>query len=487
MTLYLREPSMASGLGEPAHEDVEVAIEAQVHVAKTPVVQCLDAANHEFSPQRMFPAHLPQPDGIRRRKRRGGTILPQMPGNSFGQAFRITTAGESHGPGNLVIVDGCPPGLPLGVEDLLPDLARRRPGQSAIVTQRDEPDAPEILSGVFDGRTTGTSIAILIRNRDQRSRDYSAIKDKYRPGHADHTYDAKYGFRDYRGGGRSSARETTVRVAAGAVAKKLIAERFGGRVVGYVKQIGDVAAAIPDPAAVTLDRVERLPGGGPNIVRCPDAGAAERMVALIERMRAEQDSIGGLAEIVATGVPAGLGEPVFDKLKADLGKALFSLPAVLGVEYGVGFGCATLRGTQSNDVFYVTGSATREAGGAVEGSGSAECASVDADDQSSGGKKTADDSGAPATPRIATRTNRHGGMLGGISSGMPIVLRAAVKPTSSLPQPQETVTRAGERTTIATKGRHDPCLLPRFIPMAEAMVALVLADHWLRWRAAGGG
>ena len=400
-----------------------------------------------------------------------------MPGNSFGQAFRITTAGESHGPGNLVIVDGCPPGLPLGVEDLLPDLARRRPGQSAIVTQRDEPDAPEILSGVFDGRTTGTSIAILIRNRDQRSRDYSAIKDKYRPGHADHTYDAKYGFRDYRGGGRSSARETTVRVAAGAIAKKLIAERFGGRVVGYVKQVGDVAAEIPDPAAVTLDRVEQLPGGRPNIVRCPDAAAAERMVTLIERMRAEQNSIGGVAEIVATGVPAGLGEPVFDKLKADLGKALFSLPAVLGVEYGVGFDCATLRGTESNDVFYAAGSGERADGGGETTSGGGE--------RASGGAEVVA-TAAVDKPRIATRTNRHGGMLGGISSGMPIVLRAAVKPTSSLPQPQETVTRAGEPTTITTKGRHDPCLLPRFIPMAEAMVALVLADHWLRWRAAGG-
>ncbi|MYN64285.1 MAG: chorismate synthase [Acidobacteria bacterium] len=403
-----------------------------------------------------------------------------MPGNSFGQAFRITTAGESHGPGNLVIVDGCPPGLPLRVEDLIPDLARRRPGQSAIVTQRDEPDAPEILSGVFEGKTTGTSIAILIRNRDQRSRDYAAIKDKYRPGHADHTYDAKYGFRDYRGGGRSSARETTVRVAAGAIAKKLIAERFGGRVVGYVKQVGGVAAEIPDPAAVTLDRVEQLPDGRPNIVRCPDAAAAERMVALIERMRAEQNSIGGVAEIVAAGIPAGLGEPVFDKLKADLGKALFSLPAVLGVEYGVGFGCATLRGTESNDVFYAAevlertiGSGNRPADDVGETAGNA-------------GDRSAAGGGAPASPRIATRTNRHGGMLGGISSGMPIVLRAAVKPTSSLPQPQETVTRTGEPTTIATKGRHDPCLLPRFIPMAEAMVALVLADHWLRWQAAGG-
>ena len=390
-----------------------------------------------------------------------------MPGNSFGQAFRITTAGESHGPGNLVIVDGCPPGLPLSVEDLTPDLARRRPGQSAIVTQRDEPDLPEILSGVFEGRTTGTSIAILVRNRDQRSRDYTAIKDKYRPGHADHGYDAKYGFRDYRGGGRSSARETTVRVAAGAIAKKLIAERFGGRVVGYVRQIGEVVADVPDPAAVTLDHVERLPGGRPNIVRCPDAAAAERMVALIERMRGEQNSIGGVAEIVTTGVPAGLGEPVFDKLKADLGKALFSLPAVLGVEYGVGFGCATLRGTESNDVFYAAGGAERATDGA--------------------GPPATTAGEAPGTPRIATRTNRHGGMLGGISSGMPIVLRAAVKPTSSLSQPQETVTRSGEPTTIATKGRHDPCLLPRFIPMAEAMVGLVLADHWLRWQAAGGG
>ena len=396
-----------------------------------------------------------------------------MPGNSFGQAFRITTAGESHGPGNLVIVDGCPPGLPLGVDDLLPDLARRRPGQSAIVTQRNEADAPEILSGVFEGRTTGASIAILVRNRDQRSRDYAAVRDKYRPGHADHGYDAKYGFRDHRGGGRSSARETAVRVAAGAVAKKLIAERFGGRVVGYVRQVGDVVARVPDPAAVAPDQVECLPDGRPNVVRCPDAAAAARMVALIERVRGERNSIGGVAEIVASGVPAGLGEPVFDKLKADLGKALFSLPAVLGVEYGVGFGCATLRGTENNDVFCVAGGGGETAGGAGEASGG-------------GGAAASAPGGAPGAPRIATRTNRHGGMLGGISSGMPIVLRAAVKPTSSLPQPQETVTRAGEPTTIVTRGRHDPCLLPRFVPMAEAMAALVLADHWLRWQAAGG-
>lgn len=368
-----------------------------------------------------------------------------MAGNSFGQVFRITTAGESHGPGNLVIVDGCPPGLELSPADLASDLARRRPGQSRLVTQRQEADEAELLSGVFEGRTTGTSIAILIRNTDAKSRDYSAIKDKYRPGHADHSYDAKYGFRDYRGGGRASARETVARVAAGAIAKKLVAAAFGGRVVGYVKQIGDIVADVAEPAEVTLENVEQLPDGAPNIVRCPDHAAAARMVELIERVRKEQDSVGGIAEIVATGVPAGLGEPVFDKLKADLAKALFSIPAVLGVEYGAGFGCATLRGSENNDVF------------TTEGEGEER--------------------------RIVTRTNRHGGMLGGISSGMPIVLRAAVKPTSSLPQEQPTVTRDGEPTSIRTRGRHDPCLLPRFVPIAEAMVALVLADHWLRWKA----
>ena len=375
-----------------------------------------------------------------------------MPGDSFGHTFRVSTAGESHGPGNVVIIEGCPPGLALTETDLAEDLARRRPGQSHIVTSRDEPDHPEILSGVFEGQTTGTAIAILIRNTDQRGRDYADIKDKYRPGHADYTYDAKYGGRDYRGGGRSSARETSVRVAAGVVAKRIIASAFGGRVVGYVRQIGGIVAEIADPAAVTLDQVERLPTGEPNIVRCPDAGCAAEMVALIEQVREQRDSIGGVAEVVATGVPAGLGEPVFDKLKADLAKALFSLPAVLGVEYGVGFGAATLRGSENNDLFYATAPV-----GAPSG----------------------------AAPHIATRSNRHGGMLGGISSGMPIVLRAVVKPTSSLPREQETVTRSGEPTSIRTKGRHDPCLLPRFVPMAEAMVAIVLADHWLRWRASG--
>ncbi|WP_437225834.1 chorismate synthase [Planctomicrobium sp. SH661] len=372
-----------------------------------------------------------------------------MAGNSFGQAFRITTAGESHGPGNVVIIDGVPSGIPLSVEDLQVDLQRRKPGQSKIVTQRKEDDEPEILSGVFEGRTTGTSLAILIRNQDQRSKDYGDIKDLYRPGHADYSFDAKYGFRDYRGGGRSSARETTVRVAAGVVAKKLIAQVFGGSVIGYVTQVGSIRAEIADPASVTLQQVETLPSGEPNIVRCPDLAAAAKMIELIDECRLSGDSIGGAAEIVATGVPAGLGEPVFDKIKADLAKALFSLPAVLGVEYGIGFGCVTMRGSEHNDLF----TSQKEADG---------------------------------SSKISTRTNRHGGMLGGISTGMPIVLRAAVKPTSSLPIPQETVDREGNAATIRTKGRHDPCLLPRFIPMAEAMVAIVIADHWLRWKGQHG-
>ena len=361
-----------------------------------------------------------------------------MAGNTFGESFRVTTTGVSHGPGYMVIIDGCPPGLPLCEEDLIPDLQRRRPGQSKIVTQRDEADRPEIWSGVFEGKTDGTSIGILFRNQDQRSRDYSDIKDKYRPGHADFTFDAKYGFRDYRGGGRSSARETMCRVAAGAIAKKLLAG-LGVTIVGYVKQVGEIKAGNIIPEEVTLDRVEATP------VRCPDADKAREMIALIEQTRKEQDSIGGISELVATGVPVGWGEPVFDKLKADLAKAFLSLPAVTAFEYGAGFAVATARGSENNDRFI-----QKEEG------------------------------------RIGTETNRHGGMLGGISSGEPIVCRVAVKPTSSLSQPQKTVTRKGENTEIATRGRHDPCLLPRFVPMGEAMMALVLVDHWLRWKAQCG-
>jgi chorismate synthase len=365
-----------------------------------------------------------------------------MAGNSFGKLFRISTAGVSHGPGYVVIIDGCPPGLPLSVEDLLPDLRRRRPGQSKLVSQRKEEDVPEIWSGVFEGKTDGTPISILFRNTDQRSQDYGDIKDKYRPGHADFTFDAKFGFRDYRGGGRSSARETLCRVAAAAIAKKWLAQH-GIRVLGYVKQIGSVNADIPDPSGVTLEQVEANP------VRCPDTAAAQRMIALIEEVRKDLDSIGGVCELVATGVPPGLGEPVFDKLKADLAKALLSLPAVTAFEYGAGFNVATARGSGNNDPFVPR----PEAVGPL---------------------------------KIGTETNRHGGMLGGISSGAPIVCRVAVKPTSSLPQPQRTVTRAGEPTEIVVRGRHDPCLLPRFVPMGEAMVALVLMDHWLRWRAQCG-
>ncbi len=361
-----------------------------------------------------------------------------MAGNGFGQAFRVTTAGESHGPANVVIVDGCPPGLALSADDLGTDLARRRPGQSRLVSQRRERDEAEILSGVFEGKTTGTAIAILIRNEDPKSRDYDAIKDLYRPGHADFSYDAKYGRRDYRGGGRASARETVARVAAGAVAKKLIAEAFGGEVIGYVMQVGDVRAEVPDE--VTREAVETFPDGTPNPVRCPDPEAAARMIALIDEVRKAQDSVGGVAEVVARGVPAGLGEPVFDKLEAELARALFGIPAVVGVEKGAGFRAAEMRGSAHNDLFV-----------------------------SEGG-------------RIRTTTNRHGGVLGGISTGMPIVMRAAVKPTSSLPREQPTVTRQGAPATIRTKGRHDPCVLPRFVPIAEAMVALVLADHWLRWK-----
>ena len=389
-----------------------------------------------------------------------------MPGNSFGELFRVTTAGVSHGPGYLVIIDGCPPGLPLGVDDLLPDLRRRRPGQSKIVTQRDEPDLPEIWSGVFEGKTDGTSIGILFRNTDQRSHDYSDIKDKYRPGHADYTFDAKYGFRDYRGGGRSSARETVCRVAAGAVAKKLLAAQ-GIRILGYVKQVGSVLADIPDPTTLTLEQVEATP------VRCPDPDKAAEMIALIEAVRKEQDSIGGVCELVATGVPAGLGEPVFDKLKADLAKGLMSLPAVTAFEYGAGFAVATARGSENNDAFIpLTPSPSPTAGGGEQ--------------EDSSPPPTVGEGSGVGGRRIGTATNRHGGMLGGISSGEPIVCRVAIKPTSSLSRPQPTVTRSGEPTEIATRGRHDPCLLPRFVPMGEAMVALVLADHWLRWRAQCG-
>lgn len=365
-----------------------------------------------------------------------------MAGNTFGTLFRVTTAGVSHGPGYMCIIDGCPAGLELSEADLLPDLARRRPGQSKLTTQRDEADRPEIWSGVFEGKTDGTPIGILFRNSDARSSDYAELRDKYRPGHADYTFEARYGRRDYRGGGRSSARETICRVAAGAVAKKLLA-RAGIRILGYVTQIGPIRATIPDPTAVTLEQVEASP------TRCPDPQAARLMEELIETVRKDRDSIGGVCELAALGVPPGLGEPVFDKLKADLAKALLSLPAVVGFEYGSGFAAAGMRGSEHNDAFVPTG-------------------------------RPHPPPADPTIPALHTETNRHGGMLGGISSGQPIVCRVALKPTSSIPRPQRTVARSGEPTELLVKGRHDPCLLPRFVVMGEAMMALVLADHWLR-------
>jgi len=360
-----------------------------------------------------------------------------MAGNTIGQLFRVTTAGESHGPANVVIMDGVPAGIVLAIEDIQKDLDRRRPGQSKITSHRHEPDQAAILSGVFEGKTTGTPLAILIRNTDIRSGDYDEMKDKYRPGHADFTYDAKYGFHDYRGGGRASARETVTRVAAGAVAKKILLSLSPDiRIIGYVKQIGNIISDITDPATLSLEQVDST------IVRCPDSNAAEKMIALIEKVRSERDSIGGLAEIIIQGIPAGWGEPVFDKLNAELARALFSIPAVTGVEFGIGFGASIARGSEINDSF------------------------------------VSDKTG------IKTVTNRHGGIQGGISTGMPVIIRCALKPPSSIPREQQTVTTSGQPASITVKGRHDPCLLPRFIPVAEAMIAIILADHGLRQRQA---
>jgi len=360
-----------------------------------------------------------------------------VPGNSFGTLFRITTFGESHGPALGVVIDGCPPGLPLSADDLRPDLDRRRPGQSKLTTQRNEADAPEILSGVFDGHTTGTPIAILFRSTDTRTRDYDRIKELYRPGHADFTFDAKYGRRDYRGGGRSSARETVARVAAGAVARKLL-RADGIEVLGYTRQVGDVIADGIDLDAFTLEEVEATG------VRCPDPAIAARMEQTIDAARKDGDSIGGVAELVVRGCPAGLGEPVFEKLKAAFASALVGIPAVTGFECGSGFAAARMRGSAHNDAFV-------------------------------------NDDGT-----ITTDSNRHGGMLGGISTGRPIVLRASIKPTSSIAKTQRTVTRSGDEAEIQVTGRHDPCLVPRFIPIGEAMICLVVIDHLLRWRAQCG-
>lgn len=353
-------------------------------------------------------------------------------GNIFGHLFRITTFGESHGGGVGVVIDGCPPRLEISEAEIQKELDRRRPGQSKITTPRQETDSCEIISGVFEGKTTGTPIAILVRNKDARSQDYDEMAVKYRPSHADATYDAKYGIRNWKGGGRSSARETIGRVAAGAIAKNILQQIAGVEIVGYVKRIKDLEAIV-DPDTVTLEQVES------NIVRCPDQEAAQKMIDLIDQIRRDKDSLGGVVECVARNVPKGLGEPVFDKLEADLAKAVMSLPATKGFEIGSGFAGTVLTGSEHNDEFY-----TDEEG------------------------------------NIRTVTNRSGGVQGGISNGENIIIRVAFKPTATIGKEQHTVTNTGEETTLAAKGRHDPCVLPRAVPMVEAMVALVVCDHLLR-------
>ncbi len=355
--------------------------------------------------------------------------------NTFGHLFRITTFGESHGGGVGVVLDGCPPRISICEEDIQKELDRRRPGQSKITTPRRETDTCEILSGVFQGKTLGTPISILVRNKDARPVDYQEMAEKYRPSHADATYDAKYGIRNWAGGGRSSARETIGRVAAGAIAKKILRQVADVDIVGYVKRIQHLEATV-ESDRVTQDQVES------NIVRCPDAECAQKMVDLIDQTRRQGDSLGGVVECVARNIPKGLGSPVFDKLEADLAKGIMSLPASKGFEIGSGFAGTTLTGSQHNDEFY-----TDEAG------------------------------------NIRTRTNRSGGIQGGISNGESIILRAAFKPTATIRKEQQTVTATGEETTLAARGRHDPCVLPRAVPMVEAMVALVLCDHLLRQQA----
>lgn len=356
--------------------------------------------------------------------------------SSTGVVFRVTTFGESHGVGVGVVVDGCPPRLELSEADLQPDLDRRRPGQSRLVTQRDEADRAEILSGLWEGRTTGTPIAVLVRNADQRSAAYDHLSDLYRPSHADFTYDAKYGIRAIAGGGRASARETIGRVAAGAIARKLLRELAGVEVLGWVSSIHDIdATAAIDAGAVTLDDVEADP------TRCPDPAHAQRMTAAIDAARRDGDSLGGVVTCVARNVPAGLGEPVFDKLEADLAKATLSLPAAKGFEVGSGFAGTRMTGRAHNDAFVP---------------------------------------GPDGRPRTAT--NHSGGVQGGITNGEHVVIRVAFKPTATISSEQQTVTRSGEATTVAAKGRHDPCVLPRAVPLVEAAVLLTLADHWLRQR-----
>jgi chorismate synthase len=349
-----------------------------------------------------------------------------MAGNTFGQLFTVTSFGESHGPALGCIVDGCPPGLELSEEDIQRDVERRRSGTSRYTSQRREPDAVRILSGVFEGRTTGTPIGLMVANEDQRSYDYEKIKDRFRPGHADYTYQHKHGFRDYRGGGRSSARETVMRVAAGAIARKYLGERLGVRIHGYLAQMGHIRLEPRD-----FDEVDRNP------FFCPDASRVADLEALIDRLRREGDSIGARVTVVAQGVPPGLGEPVFDRLDADLAYAMMSINAVKAVEVGDGFRVVEQRGSEHRD------------------------------ELSPGG----------------FLSNHAGGTLGGISSGQDVVVSLALKPTSSIVIPGRTIDVNGAATEVSTTGRHDPCVGIRAVPIAEAMLALVLMDHYLRHRA----
>lgn len=354
--------------------------------------------------------------------------------NTYGTLFRLTTFGESHGPGIGGVIDGCPPNIELDLEEIQQELDRRRPGQSKIVTQRKESDQVEFLSGIFEGKTTGTPIAFFIRNHDAKSKDYGHLAHAFRPSHADYTYTAKYGIRDYRGGGRSSARETAARVVAGAIAKQVL-RREGIKVWAYVSQVGEIALQ----KAWHELKPEAVEG---NEVRCPDAGTAEAMISLIRQVRKEGDTIGGVVSGVIEGVPPGLGEPVFDKLHAELAKAMMSINAAKGFEYGSGFEGVKMRGSQHNDLFY-----TDEHG------------------------------------RVRTRTNYSGGIQGGISNGEAIYFRVAFKPVATLMRPQESINEQGEKTIIEGKGRHDPCVVPRAVPIVESMAAIVILDFWLRRKA----
>ncbi len=359
-----------------------------------------------------------------------------MAGNTFGKLFTLTTFGESHGEALGGIIDGCPAGLQIDLDFIQSELERRRPGQSRIVTQRKENDAVEFLSGIFEGKTTGTPIGFIIRNENQKSKDYEHNKDVYRPSHADYTYDAKYGMRDYRGGGRSSARETVCRVAAGAIAK-LILKHSGITISAYTSQVGDIKL-LKSYHDLDLTKIDS------NIVRCPDALLADTMIQRIEQVRKAGDTIGGVVSCVIQGMPAGLGEPVFDKLHADLGKAMLSINAVKGFEYGSGFDGIKMNGSAHNDLFEVQ--------------------------MAKGHERNS----------IRTKTNNSGGIQGGISNGEDIYFRAAFKPVATIMQKQNTVNSKGEAAEITGKGRHDPCVLPRAVPVVEAMAALVLADHLLR-------